>query len=239
MEQAVKQTRDELTEVFRPQSLDEAEALVNSEKELSKERARISQASADVDRVAAVDSCRKAEIERESRAEELRTSREALVAEREWYAALMVEADKSRTQNAFAEAAKSCAEIEVAEIRGDLRKSRETLAAERKRYEVLSKKADASNKHLETAHKAQKELRKSREALAAERERFESLSQKDYESQEHLEAARTARWELQIFREALAAECERAARKSKSLKFAMTCGSLARLWPSSANATRR
>ena len=35
---AVKQTRDELTEVFRLQSLDEAEALRGSEEELSKER---------------------------------------------------------------------------------------------------------------------------------------------------------------------------------------------------------
>ena len=38
VEQAVKQTRDELTEVFRLQILDEAQALRRSEEELSKER---------------------------------------------------------------------------------------------------------------------------------------------------------------------------------------------------------
>ena len=104
----------------------------------------------------------------------------------------MKEVDTIREQNELAEAAKSCAEIEVAEIRDDLRKYRETLAAERDRYERLSEKVDASDKHLETAHRAQEELRKSRETLAAERECFESLSQKANESEEHLEAARSA-----------------------------------------------
>ena len=204
------------------EKLDTARRLASTLKE-ELERARISKASADADRVATVESCRKAETKRESRAQELRTSQEALVADRERYAAFMVETDKSRTQNELAEAAKSCAEIKVAEIRDDLRKSHETLAAERERYkplsetlaaereryEALSQKADASDKHVETAHRAQEGLLEPCEALAAERERFESLSQKANESEEHLKAARTAHEELEKFREALAAECER------------------------------
>ena len=117
----------------------------------------------------------------------------------------MKEVDTTRAQNELAEAAKSCAEIEVAEIRDDLRKSRETLAAERERYEALNQGADAPDKHLETAHRAQEELRESREALAAERERFGSLSQKANESEEHLEAARTAQEELEKFHDRMRA----------------------------------
>ena len=63
--------------------------------------------------------------------EELEKFREALAAECERSALFMKEVDTTRAQNELAEAAKSCAEIEVAEIRDDLRKSRETLAAER------------------------------------------------------------------------------------------------------------
>ena len=182
-------------------------------------RACISKTIADVDRVAAVESCRKAEIERESRDEELRTSREALVAERENYAALMVEANKSRAQNELAEAAKSSAEAELAKTRHDLKETHEALAAEREQYVLLKREVEITREQQKDAQadesRAESELCKIRDdllltqrALAAERERSQTFSNKRHESDKHLEQVRAAQEELRTSREALAVERE-------------------------------
>ena len=198
--------------------LDRARRLASTLKKELK-RACISKTTADVDRVAAVESCRKAEIERESRDEELRTSREALVAERENYAALMVEAKKSRAQNELAEAAKSSAEAELAKTRHDLKETHEALAAEREQYVLLKREVEITREQQKDAQavesRAESELCKIRDdllltqrALAAERERSQTFSNKRHESDKHLEQVRAAQEELRTSREALAVERE-------------------------------
>ena len=122
----------------------------------------------------------------------------------------MKEVDTTHAQNELAEAAKSCAEAELANTRDDLKNKTRSFGCRTGAVCFIQQEdAQAAEGRAESGLcKIRDDLLLIQRVLAAERERSEIINEKAQESDKHLEKLRAAQEELRTSREALATERE-------------------------------